>query len=165
MLPNNSCSNPSPATPSRPSSSLHLKQAPGGTQAVSWNAATVSVDPHSNLIYAMDALPGEIAAVRLSSSGLHTAWKVTQTTTEFIAIIGPPDPHHRTRLALPNPFSAPHPVVVRWNPDIASVRGSEARYEGIILVLSSTKAKTHRLYSARGLEALLFDREIASIEE
>ncbi len=67
------------------------KQAPGGTQAVSWNAATVSVDPHSNLIYAMDALPGEIAAVRLSSSGLHTAWKVAQTTTEFIAIIGPPD--------------------------------------------------------------------------
>ncbi|HKM99136.1 MAG TPA: hypothetical protein VJX23_01375 [Candidatus Binataceae bacterium] len=67
------------------------KQAPGGTQAVSWNAATVSVDPQSNLIYAMDALPGEIAAVHLSSSGLQTAWKVAQTTTEFIAIIGPPD--------------------------------------------------------------------------
>ena len=67
------------------------KQAPGGTQAISWNAATVSVDPQSNLIYAMDALPGEIAAVHLSSSGLQTAWKVAQTTTEFIAIIGPPD--------------------------------------------------------------------------
>ena len=67
------------------------KQAPGGTQAVSWNAATVSVDPQSNLIYAMDALPGEIAAVHLGSSGLQTAWKVAQTTTEFIAIIGPPD--------------------------------------------------------------------------
>jgi hypothetical protein len=67
------------------------KQGPGGTQAVSWNAATVSVDPRSNLIYAMDALPGEIAAVHLSSSGLQTAWKVAQTTTEFIAVIGPPD--------------------------------------------------------------------------
>jgi len=67
------------------------KQAPGGTQAVSWNAATVSVDPQSNLIYAMDALPGEIAALRLGSYGLQTAWKVAQTTTEFIAVIGPPD--------------------------------------------------------------------------
>ena len=67
------------------------KQAPGGTQAVSWNAATVSVDPQSDLIYAMDALPGEIAAVHLGSSGLRTAWKVAQTTTEFIAIIGPPN--------------------------------------------------------------------------
>jgi len=67
------------------------EQAPGGTQAVSWDAATVSVDPHSNLIYAMDALPGEIAAVHLGSSGLQTAWKAAQTTTEFIAIIGPPD--------------------------------------------------------------------------
>ena len=66
------------------------KQAPGGTQAVSWNAATVSVDPKSNLIYGMDALPGEIAAVHLGSAGLTTAWKVAQTTTEFIAIIGPP---------------------------------------------------------------------------
>ncbi|HUA35363.1 MAG TPA: hypothetical protein VMA09_17265 [Candidatus Binataceae bacterium] len=67
------------------------KQGPGGTQAVSWNAATVSVDPESNLIYAMDALPGEIAGVHLSSSGLETAWKAAQTTTEFIAIIGPPN--------------------------------------------------------------------------
>jgi hypothetical protein len=67
------------------------KLAPGGTQAVSWNAATVSVDPQSNLIYAMDALPGEIAAVHLGSSGLETARKVAQTTTEFLAIIGSPD--------------------------------------------------------------------------
>jgi hypothetical protein len=67
------------------------KQGPGGTQAVSWTAATVSADPQSNLIYVMDALPGEIAAVRLASSGLQTAWKAAQTTTEFIAIIGPPD--------------------------------------------------------------------------
>jgi hypothetical protein len=67
------------------------KQAPGGTQAVSWNAATVSVDPLENLIYAVDALPGKLAAIHLGSSGLKTVWKVDQTTTEFIAIIGPPE--------------------------------------------------------------------------
>jgi len=65
------------------------KQAPGGTQAVSWNAATVSADPDTNLIYAMDALPGKVAALRISSSGLQTIWTADQTTTEFIAIIGP----------------------------------------------------------------------------
>jgi hypothetical protein len=67
------------------------KLAPGGTQAVSWNAATVSTDPETNLIYAMDAVPGKVAAVRLSSSGLHTVWKADQTTTEYLAIIGPPE--------------------------------------------------------------------------
>jgi len=65
-----------------------LKQAPGGTQAVSWNAATVSTDPDTNLIYVMDALPGKVAAVRISASGLQTVWTADQTTTEFIAVIG-----------------------------------------------------------------------------
>ncbi len=75
------------------------------------------------------------------------------------------DFHHRTRLTLPNPYSAPHPVTVRWKTAMAVHRGPEVRYEGIILVLGSTKAKTHRLYSARGLEALLFAEEVESIEE
>jgi hypothetical protein len=66
------------------------RQGPGGTQAVSWNSATVSVDPESNLIYALDALPGEIAGLHLGFGGLATVWKAQQTTTEFIAIIGPP---------------------------------------------------------------------------
>jgi hypothetical protein len=64
---------------------------PGGTQAVSWNAAMVSVDPQSNLIYTMDALPGEVAAVHFNSTALQETWKVQQTTTEWIAIVGPPD--------------------------------------------------------------------------
>jgi hypothetical protein len=68
---------------------VFAQQAPGGTQAVSWNAATVSADPDSKLIYVMDALPGKVAAVRVTSSGLRTVWKAEQTTTEFIAIIGP----------------------------------------------------------------------------
>ena len=67
------------------------KQGPGGTQAVSWVPSTLSADPDTNLIYMLDALPGKIAALRLNSSGLETAWTVSQTTTEFIAIIGPQD--------------------------------------------------------------------------
>lgn len=62
---------------------------PGGTQAVSWNASTVSADLDTNLIYVQDALPGEVAAVSVRSSGLRTVWKADQTTTEHIAIIGP----------------------------------------------------------------------------
>ena len=39
----------------------------------------------------MDALPGKIAALRLTPAGFETVWKVSQVTTEFIAIIGPQD--------------------------------------------------------------------------
>jgi len=66
----------------------YSKQGPGGTQAVSFIPSTLSVDPDTDIIYAMDAIPGEIAAIKLTSSGLTTIWKVHQTTTEFIAIIG-----------------------------------------------------------------------------
>jgi hypothetical protein len=79
------------------------KRGPGGTQAISWNAATVSADPQSNLIYGMDALPGEIAAVHLGPAGLETAWKVAQTTTEFIAIIGPPNRRAIVATNIPGP--------------------------------------------------------------
>jgi len=67
----------------------YRKQGPGGTQAVSFTPSTMSVDPEANLIYALDALPGKIGAFRVTSSGLETAWVVSQVTTEFIAIIGP----------------------------------------------------------------------------
>lgn len=67
----------------------YAKQGPGGTQAVSFIPSTLSADPDTDTIYAMDAIPGEIAAIKLTSSGLTTIWKVHQTTTEFIAIIGP----------------------------------------------------------------------------
>lgn len=59
-----------------------------GTPAISWAPASVSADSSSNLIYAIDALPGEIAAIRLTDSGLQTVWKVNQTTTEFTTLIG-----------------------------------------------------------------------------
>jgi hypothetical protein len=69
----------------------YRKQGPGGTQAVSFVASTLSADPETNLMYVLDAVPGKIAGIRLTPSGLETAWKVSQTTTEFIAVIGPQD--------------------------------------------------------------------------
>lgn len=63
--------------------------APGGVPAISWAPASVSADADNHLIYAIDALPGKLAAIRLTSSGLEVAWKVNQTTTEFTALIGP----------------------------------------------------------------------------
>lgn len=62
--------------------------AKGGVPAISWAPASVSADPDSHLIYAIDALPGKLAAIRLTPSGLEIAWKVNQTTTEFTALIG-----------------------------------------------------------------------------
>lgn len=64
-------------------------QGPGGTQAVSWAPMSVSADPDNNLIYASDSLPGEIAAITITSKGLKTVWKAKQTTTEFTTLIGP----------------------------------------------------------------------------
>lgn len=62
---------------------------PGGVPAISWAPMSVSADPDNNLIYASDALPGEIAALSITSTGLQTVWKVNQTTTEFTTLIGP----------------------------------------------------------------------------
>ncbi len=66
-------------------------QGPGGVQAISWAPMSVSADFDNNLIYASDSLPGEIAAITITSSGLQTVWKARQTTTEFTTLIGPPD--------------------------------------------------------------------------
>lgn len=64
-------------------------QGPGGVPAISWAPMSVSADPENNLIYASDSLPGEIAAITITSSGLETVWKANQTTTEFTTLIGP----------------------------------------------------------------------------
>jgi hypothetical protein len=63
--------------------------APGGAAAISWAPASVSADARNHLIYATDALPGEMAAIQLTESGLQVAWKANQTTTECTALIGP----------------------------------------------------------------------------
>lgn len=64
-------------------------QGPGGEPAISWAPMSVSADPDNNLIYASDSLPGEIAAITITPSGLETVWKANQTTTEFTTLIGP----------------------------------------------------------------------------
>jgi hypothetical protein len=64
-------------------------QGPGGVPAISWAPMSVSADPENNLIYASDSLPGEIAAITITSSGLEIVWKANQTTTEFTTLIGP----------------------------------------------------------------------------
>jgi hypothetical protein len=79
----------------------YREQGPGGTQAVSFVPSTLSADPDTNLIYLLDALPGKIAALRLTESGLETAWTVSQTTTEFIAVIGPQDRRVIVTTAIP----------------------------------------------------------------
>jgi hypothetical protein len=63
---------------------------PGGVPAISWAPASVSADPRTDLIYATDSLPGEIAAIELTKTGLQIVWKANQTTTEFTALIGSP---------------------------------------------------------------------------
>lgn len=58
--------------------------------SISWAPMSVSGDPDNNLIYASDALPGEIAAISISDGGLYVVWKAQQRTTEFTALINPP---------------------------------------------------------------------------
>lgn len=53
--------------------------------------SAVSVDAVHGRIYALDAGPGLICALELSDDGLHTVWTEAQRTTEFLALIGPPE--------------------------------------------------------------------------
>jgi hypothetical protein len=61
---------------------------PDGSAAISWAPMSLSTDADNNLIYASDALPGEIAALTITQTGLQTVWKANQTTTEFTTLIG-----------------------------------------------------------------------------
>jgi len=73
--------------------------------------------------------------------------------------------HGLLRVAPCDPFRdiAPRSIVVRWTPAVAEARGSEARYQGVVLTLKSSDAI--RLYDARGLVAKLDMREVASVTE
>ncbi len=66
-----------------------FQTAADGSQAISWAPMSVSGDPDTNLVYASDALPGEIAAIQVSDSGLNIIWKADQRTTEFTTLINP----------------------------------------------------------------------------
>jgi hypothetical protein len=63
--------------------------AAGGEQAISWAPMSVSGDPDTNLVYAADALPGKMAAIQVSESGLSILWTANQRTTEFTTLINP----------------------------------------------------------------------------
>lgn len=78
-------------------------QGPGGTQAISWAPMSVSADPENNLIFASDSLPGEIAAITITPTGLQTVWKANQTTTEFTTLIGPQDRRVLVGTDIPGP--------------------------------------------------------------
>lgn len=78
-------------------------QGPGGVPAISWAPMSVSADPENNLIYASDSLPGEIAAITITSSGLETVWKANQTTTEFTTLIGPQNSRVLVGTDIPGP--------------------------------------------------------------
>ena len=78
-------------------------QGPGGSAAISWAPMSVSADPENNLIYASDSLPGEIAAITITASGLQTVWKANQTTTEFTTLIGPQNSRVLVGTDIPGP--------------------------------------------------------------
>lgn len=73
----------------------------------SWAPMSVSVDPDHNLIYTADSSPGAIGALELTTDGLRTVWTVRQRTTEFLALIGPPDRRVLVGTAIP-PGQAPN---------------------------------------------------------
>jgi hypothetical protein len=67
----------------------------------SWAPMSVSVDPDHNLIYTADSSPGVIGALELTGDGLRTVWTAKQRTTEFLALIGPPDRRVLVSTAIP----------------------------------------------------------------
>jgi hypothetical protein len=58
---------------------------------ISFAPSSVSVDLLHNRIFTLDAGPGVIGVLELDSDGLQTVWTAQQRTTEFLALIGPPE--------------------------------------------------------------------------
>ena len=64
-------------------------KAAGGKQAVSWADMSLEADPQNGLFYGVETLARKIAAFKLTSSGITTVWKKTETTTEWATLVGP----------------------------------------------------------------------------
>jgi hypothetical protein len=77
--------------PIPPLLSKAFAKAAGGAQAVSWAGMSLEADPENGLFYGVETLARKVAAFKLTSSGITTAWKKTQTTTEWATLIGPKD--------------------------------------------------------------------------
>jgi hypothetical protein len=75
--------------PIAPELSKAFAQAAGGAQAVSWADMSLEADPENERFYGVETLARKVAAFKLTSSGIKTVWKKTQTTTERATLIGP----------------------------------------------------------------------------
>jgi len=75
--------------PIPPEISKLFATAAGGQPAVSWAGMSLEADPANGLFYGVETLARKVAAFRLTSSGIKTVWKKTQTTTEWATLIGP----------------------------------------------------------------------------
>lgn len=56
--------------------------------AISWADMSLEADPENGLFYGVETLARKVAAFRITDSGITTAWKKTQTTTEWATLIG-----------------------------------------------------------------------------
>ena len=85
-------------------------------QAVSWADMSLEADPENGLFYGVETLARKVAAFRITGSGIHTAWKETQTTTEWATLIGPKE--HRvwvgTDIPVPEIPGRNHTDMVVW---------------------------------------------------
>jgi hypothetical protein len=70
-------------------SKLFATAAAGNTQALSWADMSLEADPQNGLFYGVETLARNVAAFKVTSSGIKTVWKKTQTTTEWATLIGP----------------------------------------------------------------------------
>ena len=59
--------------------------------AISWADMSLEADTQNNRFYGVETMARKVAAFKLTSSGIQTVWKKTQTTTEWATLIGPKD--------------------------------------------------------------------------
>jgi hypothetical protein len=70
-------------------SKLFATAAAGNKPALSWADMSLEADPQNGLFYGVETLARKVAAFKVTSSGIKTVWKKTQTTTEWATLIGP----------------------------------------------------------------------------
>jgi hypothetical protein len=117
-----------------------------GPKSISPSA--VSVDAVNHRIYALDAGPGQIAALELRDDGLHTIWTEPQRTTEFLALIGPPDRRVIVGTEIPSdaPLGGTTPADVVWR-DAATGRELARTAEPLTAISAGSMVEPY--YSGR----------------
>jgi hypothetical protein len=125
-----------------------------GDYPTSISPSAVSVDAVHGRIYALDAGPGCIAALELSDDGLRTIWIEEQRTTEFLALIGPPDRRVIVGTELPpgQPLTGATQNVVVWR-DAATGRELARTPEPLTAISTGSMVEPyyfgHMFYLAR----------------